>query len=304
MTRVTPPLRPHIIVLGNLKRGSGKSTLAIHLAVGLIKAGRRVATLDIDFRRQTLSRFVDNRIRFAQANELALDTPTHYRFPDALSGTKSRETGKAEINFISGAIAAAESGHDFIIIDTPSTLTKSNLFAHALADTIISPITDSFLDLDAVVPSSQMTKEIAQSAYASAILRAREARELVTSRAIEWWVIPNRIFSSLDTRNERTIRAALEEASHRLGFRIASGIAEQLVYRRLFPKGLTAFDPMDESLLGVKPTMSHVLARQDVRQLASLVNFKPDRESDEWRMDPATASISEQHTSGHNAAAE
>jgi chromosome partitioning protein len=276
----------------------------MHLAVGLIKAGRRVATLDIDFEGRTLSQYIHNRLGFAQANELALDTPAHYRVTDALSNTKSGETETAEINFISSAIAAAESDHDFIIIDTPSVLTKSNLFAHALADTVISPINDSFLDLDAIVPSTEMTQEIARSAYTAAIHRAREARELVTSRTIEWLVIPNRVFSSLDTRNERTIRMAIEEASLRLGFRIAPGIAELLVYRQLFPKGLTAFDPMEESLLGVKPGISHVLARQDLRQLTSLVNFTPDRESDEWRMDPKVTHLGQPHASGHSAAAE
>ena len=304
MAQGTPPLRPHIIVLGNLRRGSGKSTLAIHLAVGLMKAGRRVATLDTDFERGTLSRYILNRRRFAHANELALDTPTHYRFRNAGGGAKPLETETAQTNFVSSAIAAAEAGHDFIIIDTPSTLTKANLFAHALADTIISPINDSFLDLDAIVPSTKVTADIAQSVYTSAIHRAREARELVTSRTIEWWVIPNRIFSSLNTRNERTIRAALKEASQRLGFRIAAGIAERLLYRQLFPKGLTAFDPMEASLLGVKPTISHVLARQDLRQLTSLINVTPDRENDEWRMDPKATYTRHRHAAGHNTAAE
>ena len=304
MAHVTPPLRPHIIVLGNLKAGSGKTTLSMNLAVGLIKAGRRVACIDLDFERETLSQYIENRRGFAHEKELDLDTPTHHRLTRAPRSTRANESNSVQINFISGAIAAAEPDHDFVIIDTPSTLTNSNLYAHALADTVISPVNDSFLDLDAIVPSPEATNEAARSPYSAAIRRAREARGLVTSRPIAWWLIPNRIFSTIDTRNERTIRVPLEEAGHELGFRMVSGIAERTVYRQLFPKGLTAFDPLEKPLLGVRPTLSHVLARQELRQLASSLIAKPDRANEEWRISPNIKYRRPKHRPAHSSAAE
>jgi chromosome partitioning protein len=40
----------HVVVLGNEKGGSGKSSVALHVAVALLKAGRRAATIDLDSR--------------------------------------------------------------------------------------------------------------------------------------------------------------------------------------------------------------------------------------------------------------
>ena len=49
--------------------------------------------------------------------------------------------------------------------------------------------------------------------------------------------------------------------------------SERVIYREFFPIGLTAFDSMETSLLGVKPTISHVVARQEVRRLIASVNL-------------------------------
>ena len=55
--------QPHVIVLGNEKGGAGKSTLAIHIACGLLHAGRTVAILDLDLRqRRCCSRRLARRI--------------------------------------------------------------------------------------------------------------------------------------------------------------------------------------------------------------------------------------------------
>ena len=45
---VGKPVSAHVIVLGNEKGGSGKSTTAMHVAVALLQAGQRVATIDLD----------------------------------------------------------------------------------------------------------------------------------------------------------------------------------------------------------------------------------------------------------------
>lgn len=286
MLHLTPPQKPHIIVLGNLKGGSGKSTLSMHVAIGLMKAGRRVATLDLDFDQQTLTRYIANRRTFAQEKDLTLDIPTHYRLEEGPTGTETHSPETLRLNFVSSAIAAAEADNDFVIIDTPSNVNKTNLFAHALADTVITPINDSFLDLDVIVDATR-EKGTAQTPYTQTIRQAREARRMVTQRTMDWLVLRNRT-SPLETRNERAIRDAIEGAADQVGFRTGRGLAERVIYREFYPNGLTAFDSLEASLLGVQPTPSHVSARQEVRQLISMIQVKPSEKSDRWTRNPRT----------------
>src|SRR3954451_11612267 len=237
MLRMSSPKRPHVVVLGNLKGGSGKSTLSMHIAIGLMKAGRRVATIDLDFAQQSLTRYIENRQNFAREKELILDIPTHH-CPEESPDTA---TEQSRINFVCSAVAEAEPYYDFLIIDTPSGTNKVSLFAHALADTVITPINDSFLDLDVIVPLKDPKNNDPRSPYTQALHQAREARKLVTSRHLDWLVVRNRV-SPLETRNERAIRDAVEAAGRQAGFRTARGLAERVIYREFFPKGLTAFD--------------------------------------------------------------
>ena len=68
----------HVVVLGNEKGGSGKSTTALHIAVALMKAGQRVATIDLDCRQQSFTRYITNRSAWARRTGLRLELPTHY----------------------------------------------------------------------------------------------------------------------------------------------------------------------------------------------------------------------------------
>jgi chromosome partitioning protein len=259
----------------------------MHAAIGLMKAGRKVATLDLDFDQQTLTRYIANRRAFAQENDLVLDIPTHYRLEEGPSGTTTHSPETVRLNFVSTAIAAAEPDNDFIIIDTPSNVNKTNLFAHALADTVITPINDSFLDLDVIVAPMATLKGPTPTPYTQTIREAREARRAVTARTMDWLVLRNRT-SPLESRNERAIRDAIEGAAEKVGFRTGRGLAERVIYREFYPKGLTAFDSMETSLLGVQPTPSHVAARQEVRQLISMIQIKPTEKSDRWTRHPRT----------------
>jgi chromosome partitioning protein len=287
MLRLTPSQRPHTIVLGNLKGGSGKSTLSMHIAIGLMKAGRRVATIDLDFDQRSLTRYIENRQAFARDKELVLDIPEHRAFEKTQSNGSPNANEAERINFVSSSLAAVEPGNDFVIIDTPSGTNKVNLFAHALADTVITPINDSFIDLDVIVPLKDPKNNDPRSPYTQALHQAREARKLVTSRHLDWLVVRNRV-SPLETRNERAIRDAVEAAGRQAGFRTARGLAERVIYREFFPKGLTAFDSIEASLLGVKPSLSHVLARQEVRQLISMVDIERGEKTDQWTTKPKT----------------
>jgi chromosome partitioning protein len=74
----------HVVVLGNEKGGSGKSTIALHVAVALLKAGQRVATIDLDCRQQSFTYYIENRRAWAGRTGLAsrqFQTETLPKFP-------------------------------------------------------------------------------------------------------------------------------------------------------------------------------------------------------------------------------
>jgi chromosome partitioning protein len=279
MLRMTLPTRPHVLVFGNLKGGSGKSTLSMHVALGLMKEGRRVATIDLDFQQRTLTRYIDNRKAFAKEKDLVLDIPTHFSLEEETPGAKPLPTENERINFVSRALAAADSDYDFIIIDTPSGANKVNVFAHGLADTVVTPINDSFLDLDVIATLKDPSSEVIPSPYTDMVRSALRARGAVTSRKSSWYVVRNRM-SALDSRNERAVRDSIERAASGAGFLTATGLSERVIYRELFPRGLTALDSLEASLLGVKPSLSHVLARLEVRRLIWTVTLRPSETGD------------------------
>ena len=72
------PQSAHVVVLGNEKGGSGKSTTALHIAVALLKAGQRVATLDLDSRQQSFTHYIENRRDWARRARINLELPTHF----------------------------------------------------------------------------------------------------------------------------------------------------------------------------------------------------------------------------------
>ena len=71
------PVPPRVIVFGNEKGGTGKSTLAMHLAVALLNRGLRVATIDLDARQGTMSRYVANRRLYAERTGNAVPMTEH-----------------------------------------------------------------------------------------------------------------------------------------------------------------------------------------------------------------------------------
>jgi hypothetical protein len=83
------------------------------------------------------------------------------------------------------------------------------------------------------------------SFYAELIWEARKKRAMATirdaRREMDWVVVRNRT-GYTEARNQRRIDQALGELSKRVGFRIASGLSERVIYRELFPSGLTLLD--------------------------------------------------------------
>ena len=265
----------HVVVLGNEKGGSGKSTTAMHVAVALMKAGQRVATIDLDSRQGSFSHYIDNRRAWAQRARLWLDLPVHFHVTRGES-LKIEENETVEFASFANAITSVEHTHDFVVIDTPGADTYLTRLAHSMADTLITPLNDSFIDFDVLGKVDPETFALAGTSHYSEMVReARRQRRIVDGRLTDWVVVRNRL-STLGTRNKRLVGDGINQLATRLGFRFVDGFAERVVYRELFPRGLTALDPMDEATRGARPSMAHVTVREEVQTLLSALRLPVD----------------------------
>src|SRR6266568_2612964 len=218
------PRSAHVIVLGNEKGGSGKSTTSMHVIVALMKGGQRVASIDLDSRQKSLTHYVENRRAWAERAGIELEQPTHHHIVRA-SGAKVEQNEAAEFACFAEAITTVEHCHDFVVIDTPPN--------------------DSFLDFDvlgSIDPETFAVTGIGH--YAEMAREARRQRRLVDGGLTDWVVIRNRL-STLGSRNKRLVGESLNELGLRLGFRLAEGFGERVIYREFFPRGLTALDTLD-----------------------------------------------------------
>jgi chromosome partitioning protein len=262
----------HVIVVGNEKGGSGKSTTAFHLAIYLLYQGFRVASIDVDSRQQTFTNYVKNRRNWGKSRDLQIPHTTHYHLPLTRSDS-IKENQRLEFDLFRQAVIEIEGKADFLIVDTPGFDTHLTRLAHSLADTLITPLNDSVIDLDVMAHVDPVTGEPRDmSHYARLVQRARTERLSIDGRTIDWVLVRNRI-SMLSSRNMRLVQSGLEKIAVRLGCRVADGIAERVIFRSLFPTGMTVFDPLDEELLGGLPSMSHVSARQEYRMLCDALQL-------------------------------
>ena len=262
----------HVIVLGNEKGGSGKSTTALHLAVFLAYEGFRVATIDADSRQQTLTTYVTNRRAWAKAQGIRIPQPAHFHLPQPRDDSRIVNDRMA-FEMFRQAIGEIDGYADFVIIDTPGFDTHLTRLAHSMADTLVTPLNDSLIDLDVIARVDPETGDVRElSHYSRLVQRARRERLNIDGRSIDWVLVRNRI-SMLASRNARLVQTGLDNISARLGCRIADGIAERVIFRSLFPFGMTVFDPLSEDMLGGAPSMSHVAARQEYRGLVEALNL-------------------------------
>lgn len=259
--------KAHIIVLGNVKGGSGKSTTAMHVAIGLIRLGYRVGTIDLDARQGSLTRYMANRFEYVARHRLSLPSPIHFPIEQAKAATTD-EQNQIDRDFLLMAFAELENAPgkvDFIVIDTPGAETFLGQLAHYYADTLITPMNDSFVDLDVLARIDPTSFEIiAPSIYTRMVSEQREARYAQTGETIDWIVMRNRL-SSLDARNKRDIGELLEKVAQKFDFRLSAGFGERVVFRELFLKGMTLLDIKEDP--DHKMTISAISARQEVRDL-------------------------------------
>jgi len=242
----------HRIIFANEKGGSGKSTSAVHTAVALAAKGHRVSALDLDTRQRTLGRYLDNRTMLARRDGLTLAMPDYDTF-DSAKGIS-----------IEDRLNAMAEEADFLIVDTPGRDDDYVRNAISTADTLVTPINDSFIDLDLigqVDPDDYKVKR--PSFYAELVWDARKVRAKTDGGTVDWVVLRNRL-QHLEARNMRRVAAALAELSKRVGFRVIPGLSERVIYRELFPKGLTL---LDLAAIGEDAGLAHVAARGELREL-------------------------------------
>jgi chromosome partitioning protein len=260
-----------VIVIGNEKGGSGKSTIAIHLATALLRDGYKVGSIDLDSRQGTLTRFIDYRRRFRARRAVNLLVPEHTVVELNLTAPHEEAREDERVRFLS-AFEAMRKRCDFIVIDTPGSDSPLSQLAHSYADTVVTPLNDSFIDLDVIARVDGDKMEVLRPSHYSSLVWEQKKRRLARDRQpIDWIVLRNRL-SSLNARNKRMMADLLDKLSKRLGFRVVPGISERVVFRELYLKGLTVFD-LREPGVDMALTMSHVAARQELRALISALGF-------------------------------
>jgi len=233
--------RLHVLVFANEKGGTGKSTTAVHTAIALASKGARVACFDLDHRQRTMGRYLDNRGATMKRMGRELPMPVY----DTHDGES--------MAYFSEALDRLGTGADFLVIDIAVTN----------ADTLVTPMNDSFVDFDLIGQVDPDTfKVVRPSFYSELIWESRKRRAKADGETIDWVVLRNRM-QHIEARNMKRVSEAIDQLSKRVGFRVISGLSERVIYRELFPQGLTMLDSREFGEMG----LAHVAARQELREM-------------------------------------
>ena len=261
-----------VIVVGNEKGGSGKSTIAMHIATALLKSGRRIATIDIDARQKTFTSYIQNRQAWASLIGRNLEIPDHFCVDETVNFPSTEDRAAGSKAFTETVEELAQT-HDFIVIDTAGHDSYLARLAHSMADILITPLNDSFVDFDVLGTVDPQTFGVTGIGhYAQMVEDARSQRQLLNNKTIDWIVLRNRL-STLGSRNKRLVGEGLQELARRLNFRCVEGLAERVIFREFYPRGLTTLDDLDAGTLGTRPTMSHMTARMEVENLLAAMGL-------------------------------
>ncbi len=245
--------RLHVLVFANEKGGTGKSTTAVHTAIALASKGARVACFDLDHRQRTMGRYLDNRAATAKRMGRELPMPVY----DTHDGES--------MDYFSDALDRLGQNADFLVIDTPGRDDRFARIAVTNADTLVTPMNDSFVDFDLIGQVDAETFRVRRlSFYSELIFEARKSRAKADGVSIDWVVLRNRV-QHHDARNKKRVGDALMELSRRVGFRVIPGLSERVIFRELFPSGLTLLDKGHLGDLGI----SHIAARQELREMVA-----------------------------------
>jgi chromosome partitioning protein len=217
-----------------------------------------------------------HRYAWSQDTGLCLEIPRHIYFVENMDHPSAEDEaadGKALIDQIN----ALAGDCDFIVIDTPGRDSYLGRVAHAMADILVTPLNDSFVDLDVLGATDRETLRITgPSHYAQMVVNARRQRQLRNASGFDWIVLRNRL-SFHNSRNTRSVALALDDLASMLGFRCVEGLAERVIFREFYSRGPTALDSLDAKTLGMRPTLSHVTARLEINNLLGSFNLSSIR---------------------------
>ena len=129
-----------IIALANQKGGSGKTTLSANLAVLWANSGYKVAVVDADAQR-SLTYWLEARKKYYENEPMGIDC---YSF--------NARSLKKDLSLI-------KKKYDFIVIDSPPSITFETLQIVKTADFVYVPVQPSPLDLMATIPFLNIVKE-------------------------------------------------------------------------------------------------------------------------------------------------
>ncbi|HRO04903.1 MAG TPA: division plane positioning ATPase MipZ, partial [Terricaulis sp.] len=264
---VPAPRRAHVIVVGNQKGGAGKSTVAMHLIVALMRMGRRTGAIDLDTRQRSLTRYIENRGRWIAARGAKVPAPQIFELSESRARMLDAAEAEDEASFRAALKRLAETC-DFIVIDSPGGDSFLARLAHACADTLVTPLNDSFVDFDLLGDIDPNCADVVRpSIYSEMVWDSRKRKAQTLRTPIDWIVLRNRTATSrIDAKNKQRVGEALKTLSNRIGFRMAPGLSERVIYRELFPQGLTMLD-LDAPGAGGDMKMAHLAARQERRDL-------------------------------------
>ena len=263
----------HVIVLGNEKGGSGKSTIAIHLIIGLLQRGYSVASIDADSRQGTLNHYLANRRTFIKAAGSDIKMPDTYAITPLAGGDgQDQSPSGTELDRMRLLLEGGIINHDIIVVDTPGSAGALSSLAHSYADTLITPVNDSFVDLDVLVHvDGRRMAVMGPSHYSEMVWMQKKIRAERDGGSIDWIVMRNRL-SSLDAHNKRQMEKVLADLATRIGVRIVPGLGERVIFRELFLAGLTILDLKDAA--GPQAlSASHLAAREEVTGLIDAIRL-------------------------------
>jgi chromosome partitioning protein len=265
-----PAPQPRVIVVGNEKGGAGKSTIAIHLTTALLHAGAKVAVIDLDLRQLSLAHFFANRKTWSASANVTLPMPSQW-LADEAGDLLKMPAPDAVARFEAAGTEALQTA-DFLIVDTPGADTALSRAAHANADLIVTPLNDSFVDFDMLGQVDPVTLDLIKpSLYSEVVWESRKAKMTETRRSIDWLVLRNRL-ASTEARNRKRLEERITALSRRVGFRTGPGLRDRVIYRELFPFGLTVAD-LSPTVRPVPVSLTHIAARQELRSIMSALGL-------------------------------
>lgn len=263
---------PHVIVVGNEKGGAGKTTFSMHLVIALLEQDYNVVSIDADSRQKSLTSYIDNRKKYNKSNpDHRVKIPLHFHMQESQNGLITEKESE-EQKLFEQIFSQAKNHADIIVIDTPGSYTNFSRIVHSYADKVITPINDSFVDLDVIakIDGNKLDME-RPSIYSEMLWEQKMQRAARDQGSIEWIIVRNRL-SNLDAINKRNVHDALEKTSKRMGFKVAPGFSERVIFRELFPYGLTLLD-LTKAKFHKSLSVSHVTARQELRSFVNSLNL-------------------------------